>query len=113
VRFPRVPAHARHETVRVLIRKYEFTERQAEFGGFGDSQALTGREHTSRAKKPYWSRVGPLVVAALRRFGTDPVTGEEPVDYKRKEPLRYVADYARWFARHKRLGLAPWRDPRG
>ena len=31
--------------------------------------------------------------------------------YKRKKPLRYVADFARWYGRNKRLGRSPWRDP--
>ncbi len=111
VRFPRIPARSRNQTVRILIKTYEFIERQAEFDGFGDAQAVTGRKHTSRAKKAYWKTVGPLVIAALRHFATDPITRAAPVDYKRKKPLRYVADFARWYGRNKRLGRSPWRDP--
>ena len=111
VRFPRIPARTRNQTVRILIKTYEFIERQAEFDGFGDAQAASGRQHTSRAKKAYWKTVGPLVIAALRHFATDPITRAAPVDYKRKKPLRYVADFARWYGRNKRLGRSPWRDP--
>ncbi|MEE8106499.1 MAG: hypothetical protein V3T86_13265 [Planctomycetota bacterium] len=112
VRFPRVPGRKRNETVRLLITKFEFIERQADFDGFGDMQALTGRRHTSRAKKEYWKTVGPLVIAALMYLCTDPITKREPVDYKRKEPLKLVADFARWFGRNKRVAYAPWRDPK-
>ncbi|MEE8105027.1 MAG: hypothetical protein V3T86_05785 [Planctomycetota bacterium] len=112
VQFPRVPGRKRNKTVRLLITKFEFIERQADFDGYGDMQALTGRKHTSRAKKKYWKTVGPLVIAALMRFCTDPITKTEPVDYKRKEPLKLVADFARWFGRNKRIAYAPWRDPK-
>ncbi len=111
VRFPRIPGRTRNETVRILIKTYEFIERQAEFDGYGDAQARTGRQHTSRAKKAYWKTAGPLVIAALRHFATDPISKAAPVDYKRKKPLRYVADFARWYGRNKRLGRSPWRDP--
>ncbi len=111
VRFPRISGRTRNETVRILIKTYEFIERQADFDGFGDAQALTGRKHTSRAKKAYWKTVGPLVIAALRHFATDPITKAAPVDYKRKKQLRYVADFARWYGRNKRRGRSPWRDP--
>ncbi len=111
-RFPLQRAKVRNETVKRLIRMFEFVERQADFGGFGDAQAVSGREHTNRAWIPYWKELKPLVIATLRHFATDPVTHEAPVDYKRKKKLVHVADYARWYGRNKRLGRSPWIDPR-
>ena len=111
-RFPLQRAKVRNETVKRLIRMFEFVERQADFGGFGDAQAVSGREHTNRAWIPYWKELKPLVIATLRHFATDPVTKEAPVDYKRKKRLVHVADYARWYGRNKRLGRSPWIEPR-
>ncbi|MCZ6574407.1 MAG: hypothetical protein O7C98_14715 [Planctomycetota bacterium] len=110
-RFPPQRAKVRNETVKRLIRMFEFVERQADFGGFGDTQGRTGRKHINRAWIPYWKELKPLVIATLRHFATDPVTNEAPVDYKRKKKLVHVADYARWYGRNKRVGYSPWIDP--
>jgi len=58
----------------------------------------------------YWALVVPSVHEALRRLGTDPVTGLPPLDIDTGEEMNSISRYQTWFGRNKRLGAPPWID---
>ncbi len=59
---------------------------------------------------PYWMEVRPLLLDTWRRLGTDPITGEPPIDPETADVPATLPRWVAWMLDHANPGRPPWRD---